>query len=98
MPRCKKMRCCRQLDGEKVYKPIAIPMSKIELIDVDLDEFEAIRLCDLEGKSQIEAAAAMQVSRGTVQRLLQSGRQKIVFALLHSQGLRIKNQTYKEEE
>ena len=91
MPRCKKKRCCRNLDGEKVYKPLAVPLADLTVVNIELDEFEAMRLCDLEGKSQIEASQFMQVSRGTVQRLLQSGRQKIIDALLHSKGLKIKN-------
>jgi predicted DNA-binding protein (UPF0251 family) len=53
------------------------------------DEFEAMRLCDLEGLSQIDAGERMQVSRGTVQRLLESGRQKTVVALLRNEGLAI---------
>ncbi len=52
-----------------------------------LDEFETMRLCDLEGLSQIEAGERMQVSRGTVQRLLESGRRKVVQALLANEGL-----------
>lgn len=91
MPRCKKKRCCRSLDGEKVYKPLAVPLADLTVVNIELDEFEAMRLCDLEEKSQIEASQFMQVSRGTVQRLLQSGRQKIIHALLNSQGLKIKN-------
>ena len=58
---------------------------------------EAIRLCDMEGKNQIEASESMQISRGTVQRLLRSGRKKIVDALIHTKGLRRKN-LYKGEK
>lgn len=54
---------------------------------IELDEFEAMRLCDAEGLSQIEAALRMMVSRGTVQRLLESGRRKVVQALLANEGL-----------
>lgn len=97
MPRCKKERCCRQLDGERVFKPTAIPMHILETVVVELDEFEAVRLCDLEGKSQIEAGEIMDVSRGTVQRLLESGRRKIIDALLHEKALRIQSQLFKEE-
>ncbi len=97
MPRCKKERCCRRLDGERIFKPLIVPWEELEIVGIDLDEFEAMRLCDLEGKSQIEASEAMQISRGTVQRLLQSGRMKIVDALLHSKGLKIKNFTNEEE-
>lgn len=91
MPRCKKKRCCRELDGDKVFKPIGMPLKELEMVEIELDEFEAIRLCDLEEKSQIESSEVMQVSRGTVQRLLRSGRKKLVDALLHSKGIMINN-------
>ncbi len=56
-----------------------------------LDEFEALRLCDYDGLSQIEAAEAMGISRGTVQRLLASGRKKVVDSLLHQKALKIRS-------
>lgn len=46
------------------------------------DQLEAIRLVDLEGKSQIEAALIMGVSRGTVQRLCYKARKAITASLL----------------
>lgn len=97
MPRCKKKRCCRRLGSEKVFKPISVPWKKLKMVDLELDEFEAIRLCDLEDKSQIDAGQAMGVSRGTIQRLLKSARKKIVKAFLEDDAIRIKND-YKKEE
>ncbi len=46
------------------------------------DELEALRLVYLEGLSQEEAAKKMGVSRGTLWRALDSGRRKIVEALV----------------
>lgn len=91
MPRCKKERCCRILENERVYKPIGIPFSELEVVEIEIDEFEAVRLCDYEGKSQIETAEFMKVSRGTVQRILNSGRKKILDALLHQKAIKLKN-------
>ncbi len=91
MPRFKKSRYCRNIEGKRIFKPIGYPIQALESIDVALDEFEAIRLCDLEGKNQIDASEAMGVSRGTIQRLLNSGRKKIVDALLNSKAINIKN-------
>ncbi len=91
MPRCKKQRCCRILENEVIFKPTGIPLSEMEIISVDIDELEAIRLCDYEGKSQIEAAELMKISRGTVQRLLISGRKKILEGLLHQKAIKLKN-------
>jgi predicted DNA-binding protein (UPF0251 family) len=89
MPRNKKHRHCRRLGGRKGFKPIGEPARTLTETVLSLDEFEAMRLCDLEGKSQLDAAASLGVSRGTVQRLLNSGRVKIMDALLHGKVLNI---------
>lgn len=64
-------------------------MAGLEIIDLSQDELEAMRLCDFEDLEQEEAAKKMNISRGTVQRLLYSGRKKILDAVLHSKALRI---------
>jgi len=90
MGRCKKERCCRFLDSDRLFKPIGIPMIRLEIVEIDTDEFEVLRLCDLENKNQQEAGDIIGISRGTVQRLLYSGRKKIVSALLNNYALKIK--------
>ena len=52
-------------------------MHALAAIRLELDELEAMRLCDLGGDTQAEAGARMRVSRSTVQRLLESGRAKV---------------------
>lgn len=91
MPRCKKQRCCRLLENERIFKPTGIPLSEMDIIDIEIDELEAVRLCDYEGKNQIETAEIMGISRGTVQRLLNSGRRKILDGLLHLKAIKLKN-------
>ncbi|OGI08781.1 MAG: hypothetical protein A2Y40_00675 [Candidatus Margulisbacteria bacterium GWF2_35_9] len=91
MPRHKKDRCCRFLDSEKIYKPRAIPFDELQLVEIFIDEFEAVRLCDHDKLSQIDASEKMDISRGTVQRLLESGRFKIIDALLNNKALKINN-------
>ncbi len=91
MPRCPKHRCCRPLAGDRVFKPRAVPMRDCVVTHLRLDEFEALRLCDLEGRTQAEAGAAMGVSRGTVQRLLEVARRKVVGALLGNEALAIQH-------
>jgi predicted DNA-binding protein (UPF0251 family) len=87
VPRPRKHRRCRQFDGDRVFKPRSLPMSELEQIRLGLDELEAMRLCDLDGQDQEAAGRHMGVSRGTVQRLLQSGRTKVLRALLESSAL-----------
>ncbi len=91
MPRPKKHRHCRQYEGDRVFKPRSIPMSQLEVISLELDEFEAMRLCDHDGLDQTAAGSRMGISRGTVQRLLRSGRSKVLHTLLSNAALIINN-------
>ena len=89
MPRHKKKRNCRGFKNNIVFKPAGIKIHDLEVIILELDEFEAIRLCDHEDKNQIEASEIMHVSRATVQRLLSTGRKKLVDSLLNAKALQI---------
>lgn len=90
MPRCKKKRFCRFLDDEKIYKPIGYPVHNLNIVEIEIDEFESIRLCDFENLNQIEAAYKMGISRGTVQRLLEKARYKILDAFINNKVIKIK--------
>jgi predicted DNA-binding protein (UPF0251 family) len=52
-----------------------------DTITLAVEELEAVRLCDLEGLEQDEAAGRMNISRGTLQRTLYDARRKIADAL-----------------
>ncbi|MFX0045496.1 MAG: DUF134 domain-containing protein [Candidatus Hermodarchaeota archaeon] len=56
-------------------------------IQLDLAEIEVLRLIDLEGMYQEEAGEAMGFSRGTVWRLLQDAREKVVRAIFEGRPL-----------
>jgi len=53
------------------------------------DELEALRLVYLENLTQEEAAKIMNISRGTLWRLLESGRRKVVQALIEKRAITI---------
>ncbi|MFH0811071.1 MAG: DUF134 domain-containing protein [Pseudomonadota bacterium] len=90
MPRRHRMRCCQKfLGADTVYKPRAVPLDSLPIVDLGLDELEAMRLCDVEEMQQVEAAECLGVSRGTVQRLLWSGRKKLVGAVVSGHAVRI---------
>lgn len=91
MPRPCKHRRCRAFAGDRVFKPRSVPMGALPLIRLDLAELEAMRLCDVEGLTQEDAGLRMQVSRGTVQRLVTRGRCKVVRALLETAALVIES-------
>lgn len=89
-PRCKKPRRCRCpfKDGEKpVFKPAGTPTSKLEKIIIYDDELEAMRLCDVEGLTQEQAGEKMGISRGTVQRFLESGRKKLISSIIEKKAV-----------
>jgi predicted DNA-binding protein (UPF0251 family) len=64
-------------------------MVELTTVRLGLDELEAVRLCDLEDLGQAAAGERMGVSRGTVQRLLKSGRAKLVGAVVGNSALLI---------
>ena len=96
MPRPRKHRCCRSYQADRIYKPQGVPMAELGLTEVAADEFEALRLCDGEGLDQAAAGLAMGVSRGTVQRLLQEARRKLVRAIVERRAVVI-NLTRQED-
>ncbi len=77
-----------------VYKPARVPARELEEIQITVDEFEAIRLADLDGLSQREASTAMNVSQPTFSRILASARKKIARGLVCGMALRIEGGRY----
>ena len=49
-PFIKKQRLCRYFSGSTCFKPKGIPLSTSEVNVLELDELEAIHLCDAEEK------------------------------------------------
>jgi predicted DNA-binding protein (UPF0251 family) len=62
-------------------------MPDLEVLTLGVDELEALRLCDVEGLHQALAGERMGVSRGTVQRLVKSGRETLVRAVVENAAL-----------
>ena len=77
-------------DPDVVYfKPRAVPLSMLEEVDLDIDELEALRLCDLNNLEQTEAAKKMKISQSTLQRILTSARKKVAEALIEGKAIKI---------
>jgi predicted DNA-binding protein (UPF0251 family) len=83
---CRRVEC---LPGSQYFKPRGIPLSELEEINLRVDEFEAIRLADLEGLYQDQAAEKMQVSRQTFGRIIESAHKKVAEVLVKGKALRI---------
>lgn len=89
MPRPCKCRRVAFMPGITYFKPAGIPMRDLDEVCLSVEELEAIRLKDLEGLEQEQAAGRMNISRPTFQRVLYSARQKIAEALLKGKAIRI---------
>jgi len=86
-PKIKRHICSQSFAKSSLFKPNGIPASELVKINIELDEFEAIRLVDIEGLSQQDAAKEMQVSRQTFANILKKSRFKISNALINSHAL-----------
>jgi predicted DNA-binding protein (UPF0251 family) len=72
-----------------VFKPLGIPARTLKTAILSLDELEAIRLADLRGDGQEEAAAKMNISRPTFGRILEKAHRTVADALLTGKALRL---------
>ena len=84
--------CWRRVAGRpaaSIFKPIGIPVRLLDEVVMTLDEFEAIRLADLDGLYQESAAAQMGVSRPTFSRIVTEAHRKVADAIVHGKALRI---------
>ena len=87
--RPKKTRWVKCDPSERCFKPQPKTVQRNEDIVLSLDEFEAIRLLDYEGFSQLQAAKEMRVHRSTVSRIAAVARNKIAKALVQIKTLKI---------
>ena len=87
---CRRRRV-RGRPGSSYFKPAGIRMVDLEESVLELAEFEAIRLVDLNNIPQEEAGKKMQVSQSTLSRVLKSGRKKIADAVVNGKAIKISN-------
>jgi len=93
MPRRRLRRRIAKIPKISHFAPIggiAIP----EEIALTVDEFEAMRLKDLEGMDQEKAAKEMNISQPTFHRLILTARKKVADALVNNKIIKIKGGSY----
>ena len=69
-------------------------MSDLDVVLLSLEELEAVRLVDLEGLNQEEAAIRVGISRRALWEDLQNARRKIIEALVMGKAIEIKGGNY----
>lgn len=79
------------IGGELVYVPVRPVPSAVppNCVEISAEELEALKLVYLDGLTLDEAAARVGVSRTTLWRALESGRRKLVQALVEQKPLRL---------
>lgn len=94
MARPRKWRkvCC--LPESNHFGPLDTPISQNQFVIMSVDEYETIRLIDLEGLTQEECADQMNIARTTVQRIYSEARRKIGEFLVEGKMLRIEGGDY----
>jgi predicted DNA-binding protein (UPF0251 family) len=89
MARPVKCRFVSHEPGATYFKPRGIPMTELSEIVLGFDELEAVRLADLEGLYQEDAAEKMKVSRQTFGNIIHAAHAKIAEVLIKGKALKI---------
>jgi len=95
MPRPRKWRkvCC--LPESSRFGPLNSLINREHFVTMTVDEYETIRLIDLNGYTQEECADQMNIARTTVQRIYTDARKKLAESLVNGKVLRIEGGDYK---
>ena len=64
-------------------------MRFLEVVELSLEEVEALRLRNIENLEQAQAAGKMNTSQSTYQRILTSAYEKMTDALINGKAIRI---------
>lgn len=94
MPRPRKCRFIAGKPDARFFKPQGVPLRQLEEIYLPLEGVEALRLAELEGMNQDEAAQLMGVSRQTFGRVLAQARRSLAQAVVEGLALRIAGGDY----
>jgi predicted DNA-binding protein (UPF0251 family) len=85
-------RLCRRIafnPNITYFKPQGVPMRELEIIELTIEEVEALRLRNIKDLEQEEAAKKMNTSQSTYQRILSSAYKKITEALIEGRAIKI---------
>ena len=95
MVRPRKIKIVNFEPAINYFKPIAVPLSMLEEVELTVDELETLRLSNIQKLSQAEAAAKMNIHQSTFQRTLTRAREKITDALVNGKAIKIHGGEYK---
>lgn len=89
MPRPRRFRWVQNEPTVTYFKPVGVPLAGAPIVQLKVDEFEALHLKDLKKLDQKEAAKKMGVSQPTFHRLLENAHEKVAKALVTGSAIKI---------
>ena len=93
MPRPPKCRRVCGLPSHPCFGPVGGGCEQ-ETVHMTVEEYETIRLIDLEGLTLLQCSEQMSVARTTVQAIYNEARRKLADCLVHGKPLKIEGGTY----
>ena len=94
MPRPRKWRKVCSLPESNRFGPLDAQVDTENFVNMTVDEYESIRLIDLEGFTQEECASQMNIARTTVQGIYNEARNKVAQSLVNGKVLIIAGGEY----
>ena len=91
-PRKFKRVCC--LPEVTEFGPLNRSINP-EVISMSVEEYEVLRIIDLEGYTQEECAQSMGVARTTIQRIYDDARKKLAESVINGKILQIEGGDYR---
>ncbi len=95
MPRPRKIKSVDFEPEVTYFKPRAVPLSRLEEVEIGFEELEALRLANIEKLSQSDAAQRMEIHQSTFQRTLARAREKVTDALVNGKAIKLHGGDYK---
>jgi predicted DNA-binding protein (UPF0251 family)/predicted Fe-Mo cluster-binding NifX family protein len=93
--RPRKHRLVSDTPATGYFKPRGVPMKSLEELCLPVEGLEALRLSDVEGMNQEQAAKQMGVSRHTFGRVLKAARETVSRVVVQGHALRISGGDYR---
>lgn len=92
-PMKRRTVCC--LPERNKFGPLGSPANLENCVTMTIDEYETIRLIDLEGFTQEECAGQMNVARTTIQGIYSEARKKLAELLVEGKILVVEGGEYR---
>jgi len=89
MSRPRLKRIIKMQPNVVFYKPKGVPLRNLQVVEINLEEWEALRLKNVQELNQMKSAEKMNTSQSTFQRILSSAQKKLSIAIVNGMAIKI---------